>query len=210
MRTFPVMFNVKNRIAIVIGAGAVARRKIAALRNGGAIVRVISDGPPAAMDDLRQGGVDVLAHAYRAELLAGAMLVLACTDDRELNARIAQTRGGSARRQRRRSAGGLRLLPAGGRASRQRRPGRRDRWRQPGLVGGAARPAGQAPARGHRGFRRPPVRHPRRTATDRCGRRAAHGNPPAAFRPRHLPTLPAGRPDRRPLALGQLLGDDEG
>ncbi len=84
------MFNVKNRIAIVIGAGAVARRKIAALRDGGAIVRVISDGPPAAMDDLRQGGVDVLAHAYRAELLAGAMLVLACTDDRELNARIAR------------------------------------------------------------------------------------------------------------------------
>ncbi|MBN1943556.1 MAG: bifunctional precorrin-2 dehydrogenase/sirohydrochlorin ferrochelatase [Phycisphaerae bacterium] len=85
MQTFPVMLNLIGRQAVVVGAGAVARRKVRALRQAGAIVRLIS---PDEVGDVGEG-VEVLTEAYHPEHLAGAVLVFACTDDRAANSRIA-------------------------------------------------------------------------------------------------------------------------
>ena len=87
METYPVMLNVRGRLAVVVGAGPVARRKARALLEAGATVKLVCAEPP---DTDTPDGATVLVEPYRPELLAGAMVVLACTDQRALNARIAR------------------------------------------------------------------------------------------------------------------------
>jgi siroheme synthase-like protein len=87
MRTYPIMLDLTRRLAVVVGAGAVGLRKAAALREAGAQVRLVAPQIDAGAD---LGGLEVIREPYRKELLDGAFLVLACTDDRELNACIAR------------------------------------------------------------------------------------------------------------------------
>jgi len=89
MKTYPIMLNLAGRRAVVVGAGAVGRRKAAELVDAGAEVRLIDPEQAEADEDERLGPVERIGQAYRPELLTGALLVLACTDDRTLNARIA-------------------------------------------------------------------------------------------------------------------------
>jgi siroheme synthase-like protein len=86
VKTYPIMLNVRGRLAVVVGGGAVGVRRARSLVEAGAEVHLISDDT-AETADLE--GVNVVRASYRPELLKGASLVLACTDDRELNARIA-------------------------------------------------------------------------------------------------------------------------
>ncbi len=72
---------------VVVGGGKVAARKVAALRQAGAEVHAISpefDDELLARDDLTRH-----VEPYRPALLAGARLVMICTDDRRVNARAA-------------------------------------------------------------------------------------------------------------------------
>jgi len=85
MKTYPIMLNVQGRLAVVVGAGAVGLRKVRSLADAGATVRLVA---PQAHDGDAEGAT-VVAEPYRGEHLTGASLVFACTDDRELNARIA-------------------------------------------------------------------------------------------------------------------------
>lgn len=86
MRTFPIMLKLTDRQAVVVGAGAVAMRKTRALRDAGARVRLIAPAPP---EDVGQG-VEIVAETYQPTHLAGATIVFACTDDHDLNAKIAK------------------------------------------------------------------------------------------------------------------------
>lgn len=94
MKTYPIMLVVQDRLAVVVGAGAVGLRKVRSLRSAGARVRLVAQDP-AARDV--PDGVEVVVAAYLPEHLAGAALVFACTDDCALNARIAADarRGGA-------------------------------------------------------------------------------------------------------------------
>jgi siroheme synthase-like protein len=87
MKTYPIMLNVAGSLAVVVGAGEVGIRKAQSLLEAGAKVRLVA--PNASSADGRLAGAEILTEAYRAEHLAGAKLVFACTDRRELNARIA-------------------------------------------------------------------------------------------------------------------------
>lgn len=86
MQTFPVMLNLTDRKALVVGAGPIGLRKARALRDAGAQVLLVSgpDGCKALPD-----GVECLLESYRPDHLAGSAIVFACTDDATLNARIA-------------------------------------------------------------------------------------------------------------------------
>ncbi len=86
MKTFPIMLNLHDKLAVVIGGGLVGMRKVKALRRTGAAVRLVAD---KIDDEAGLDGVDVRRQKYAGELLDGAFLVFACTGDRELNARIA-------------------------------------------------------------------------------------------------------------------------
>jgi len=81
---YPIMLTLAGRSAVVVGGGAVGQRKVAGLLAAGARVTVV-DPRPGRWGD----GVDHRGEAYRADHLAGAAVVIACTADRAVNARVA-------------------------------------------------------------------------------------------------------------------------
>ena len=87
MLTYPIMLDVRGRPAVVVGAGAVGRRKARELAAAGAKVTLVD--PEISGGDPELRGVRLAAETYTASHLDGAFLVFACTDDRELNERIA-------------------------------------------------------------------------------------------------------------------------
>lgn len=91
--TYPILLDVSDRLAVIIGGGAVAARKASGLLETGCRrVRVVAeqvrgDFPPV---------VQVVEEPYRASHLEGAGLVFAATDSPEVNdtvVRDARARG---------------------------------------------------------------------------------------------------------------------
>jgi precorrin-2 dehydrogenase/sirohydrochlorin ferrochelatase len=82
---FPLYLNLKGRLCVVIGGGSVGRRKIAALLESGAAVRVVclDDRPPY----WHSSRLEWLTQPYAAEHLGGAMLVFAAATA-EVNQRV--------------------------------------------------------------------------------------------------------------------------
>ncbi len=88
---YPVFLDLKGRSCVVIGGGEVAERKVAALLECGARVRVVA---PQVTEGVQrwagQGKIELLARAYRPGDLRGAYLAIAGTDDRSANAQVYQ------------------------------------------------------------------------------------------------------------------------
>lgn len=91
MQLFPVFTDLKGRRVLVVGGGAVALRKAQALREAGARVAV---GAPEFSGGLlemqKRGEIDTILGEFDAAWLDDAWLVVAATDDRAVNARVAQ------------------------------------------------------------------------------------------------------------------------
>jgi siroheme synthase-like protein len=90
MSDFPIAIHGERITAVVIGGGTVGTRKTLALVEAGASVRVVSPVVTAELDDaesLRR--ITIERDTYRTEHLERATLVIAATDSREVNARIA-------------------------------------------------------------------------------------------------------------------------
>lgn len=87
MKTFPIMLNVRGRRAVVVGGGPVGMRKARSLVEAGAEVVLVDADPGPEAEAF--GGATVVREPYQLEMLTGATLVFACTDDRALNRRIA-------------------------------------------------------------------------------------------------------------------------
>lgn len=85
MAEYPLSLRLAGRLCVVVGGGAVGRRKVAGLLAAGARVRVV-DPRGEALDAGAE--VELVPRAWRAEDLTGAFLVFAATDDAALNARI--------------------------------------------------------------------------------------------------------------------------
>ena len=89
MNLYPVNLNVQGRVCLVVGGGAVAERKVAGLLAAGASVLVVSPTlTPGLQARVEASEVVWLAEAYGTGHLGGVFLVLACTDNREVNAQI--------------------------------------------------------------------------------------------------------------------------
>lgn len=86
MRTYPIMLDLRDRTVVVVGAGPVGLRKVKSLREARARVKLVAERIDPQAD---LAGVTVARESYRPQIIEGALLVFACTDDRELNARIA-------------------------------------------------------------------------------------------------------------------------
>jgi siroheme synthase-like protein len=90
MKPFPIMLDLGGKLAVVVGAGPVGLRKVSSLLDCRARVRIVEPClAKAAAKGLKAKGVEVVAREYGRACLAGATLVFACTDDRELNSRVA-------------------------------------------------------------------------------------------------------------------------
>lgn len=90
MGLYPLFADLTGLPVLVVGGGHVAERKIAALLAASAQIHV---GAPALTPNLTQlveaGTIEHHAGAFQSAWLDGMWLVIAATDDRELNARIA-------------------------------------------------------------------------------------------------------------------------
>lgn len=90
MSGVPILVEGSSVRALVVGGGAVASRKAAALSAAGAAVRVVALVADAAMRALADAGtVSLDERAYESSDIGDAMLVVAATDDRAVNARVA-------------------------------------------------------------------------------------------------------------------------
>jgi precorrin-2 dehydrogenase/sirohydrochlorin ferrochelatase len=90
MGYLPIFLNLEGRRCLVVGGGEVAERKVTALLDAGAQVRLVS---PALTPVLRQlsasGSVEYLPRAWEPGDLSECVLAFAATDDRELHCAIA-------------------------------------------------------------------------------------------------------------------------
>ncbi|GBE01782.1 siroheme synthase [bacterium BMS3Bbin06] len=94
MSYYPVFLNLEDKSCVVIGGGAVAERKILALLDTGASVRVISPDVTGKIAALGAGGtIKHEARVYRDGDLKGAFLVIAATSDMEVNRKVFQEAG---------------------------------------------------------------------------------------------------------------------
>ncbi len=86
------MLRLSGRKVVVVGGGAVAVRRVAALRQAGAEVFVIApDVEPA----IRRSGAEIVEREYQTGDVTGAALVVIATADATVNQRIADDARGT-------------------------------------------------------------------------------------------------------------------
>ncbi len=91
MRHYPIFLNLRDRKVIVVGGGAVAERKARTLLQCGAKVVVISPSLTTRLRGLaRKGSIHYRKRTLGVQDLQGATMVLATTDDRNVQKIIAQ------------------------------------------------------------------------------------------------------------------------
>jgi uroporphyrin-III C-methyltransferase / precorrin-2 dehydrogenase / sirohydrochlorin ferrochelatase len=86
---YPLSLRVEGRRVLVVGGGAVAVRRVAGLRAAGADVCVVSPRLSPTLADLAARGlITARPRPYEPRDIEGAWLVLACTDQPEVNAAV--------------------------------------------------------------------------------------------------------------------------
>ena len=94
MDMLPIFLDMQGRSCLVVGGGATASRKVGNLLRAGAAITLVS---PVLCESLARkaeaGELRHLARAFEPDDIRGQRLVIAATDDREVNRRIAQLAG---------------------------------------------------------------------------------------------------------------------
>jgi uroporphyrin-III C-methyltransferase/precorrin-2 dehydrogenase/sirohydrochlorin ferrochelatase len=90
MQYLPLFADLKNRACLVIGGGVVAERRVSLLLDAGAQVTLLAPELTESLATLAADGrFEHVARAFDDEPLERYWLIVAATDDRALNARIA-------------------------------------------------------------------------------------------------------------------------
>jgi precorrin-2 dehydrogenase/sirohydrochlorin ferrochelatase len=91
MSYYPIFIQLEGENALVVGGGSVACRKVETLLERGASVRIVSRILCPKLERLiTKGDIQFLGKEFRKEFLEGVFLVIAATDDEELNHKISQ------------------------------------------------------------------------------------------------------------------------
>ncbi len=91
MDLLPVFLDVKRRPCLVVGGGETALRKVRNLLRAGAAVQVVAPKLHRELQVLAdQGKLEQIARSFSEEDVAGMQLVIAATDDSQVNQRVAQ------------------------------------------------------------------------------------------------------------------------
>jgi len=92
MKLYPLNLDIENKNCVVVGGGEVALRKIRGLLEAGAIVKVIAPEICAGVDELFQRGeIFWLKAKFSAELIGDEIILIAATDNPEVNRLAAQS-----------------------------------------------------------------------------------------------------------------------
>lgn len=90
MPYYPINLNLRNRKCVVIGGGTVAERKVKTLLEFGATVVVVSPELSSGLQEmLSRKQITHIASQYEPRCLREALLVIAATDDRQINQTVA-------------------------------------------------------------------------------------------------------------------------
>lgn len=93
MKLYPINLDIDGKACVVIGGGEVALRKIRGLLAAGAKVRVIAPEVCAEVEELAQRGeISLTREKFSEELLGDELILIAATDNPEVNRRAAQTK----------------------------------------------------------------------------------------------------------------------
>lgn len=88
---YPIYMDIENKPVLVVGGGRVALRKVRTLLEYRAIVKIVSPKLVPELEQLLDGVRCVwIAKEYSSEDIQDAVLVFACTEREEINARIAE------------------------------------------------------------------------------------------------------------------------
>ena len=83
---FPLFLKLEGKQCLVVGAGAVGLEKVESLLRCGASIRVVAPQAVARVQQLNsRGEIEWLARCYEPEDEDGCDLVIAATNDREVN-----------------------------------------------------------------------------------------------------------------------------
>ncbi|HEV2685503.1 MAG TPA: bifunctional precorrin-2 dehydrogenase/sirohydrochlorin ferrochelatase [Actinomycetota bacterium] len=86
---YPAILMLDGRLGVVIGGGAVGERKVRTLLEAGAKVKVITDVATPRLEKLaEQDKIELHVRPYQRGDLKGAAVVIASTDDRDVNQAI--------------------------------------------------------------------------------------------------------------------------
>jgi precorrin-2 dehydrogenase/sirohydrochlorin ferrochelatase len=89
MAKYPIFVELGERRVVVVGGGAVAVRKAAVLLEAGARLIVVAYKPSDAMTALcTNHGAELVRDRYAKQFIGEAVLVIAATDDPEVNAQV--------------------------------------------------------------------------------------------------------------------------
>lgn len=86
-RRFPLFVSLCARKVLVVGAGAIAARRIGVLRAFGAQIVLVA---PERQDSINTDGLTCVCRGYQKSDLDGVFLAVAATNDRSVNAQVAQ------------------------------------------------------------------------------------------------------------------------
>lgn len=91
MKLYPINLGIENKSCVVIGGGEVALRKIRGLLEAGALVKVIAPEICAEVEELANcGEITLVRENFSEELLGEELILIAATDNSEVNQRAAQ------------------------------------------------------------------------------------------------------------------------
>ena len=91
MPYYPILVDLKEKKVIVVGGGIVAQRKIETLLEYDAIVNIVShELTPILQRYVEEGRVKLLGKDFSGDELDGAFLVIAATDNPEVNHRVSE------------------------------------------------------------------------------------------------------------------------
>ena len=89
MEYFPLFFNLRGRVALIVGGGDIARRKADLLMRGGARIRAVAPVISAEFSRLlAASGNDARLREYDSADLQGCAIAVAATDDMDINRRV--------------------------------------------------------------------------------------------------------------------------
>ncbi|MDD2365818.1 MAG: bifunctional precorrin-2 dehydrogenase/sirohydrochlorin ferrochelatase [Desulfuromonadaceae bacterium] len=91
MSTLALNIRMSGRLAVIIGGGVVALRKLKTLLAAGASVRVVAiDAAPEIVMLKNSGSLEIRSGSYTSDDLNGAFLAVAATSDPLLNAQVCE------------------------------------------------------------------------------------------------------------------------
>ncbi len=89
METLPIFLKLRERLAVVIGGGEVASRKVKLLHKAGARICVVAPELHAELEDmLSLAHISHVAAVFSPQHLTGAVVVIAATDDENVNREV--------------------------------------------------------------------------------------------------------------------------